>query len=383
MFQLPELYNRHLKKQFNSPQYLILVILLNLLQNLKIVRLEELARRFPSPIKLKSRVIKLQRFLSLKQFNIKTLWFPIIKSWLEEDFNKGKVIFLAIDRSQWRGINLLMVSLIYERRGIPLYFELLPKKGSSNLEQQKTVLEPVIKLLTDFKIVVLGDREFCNVDLGKWLSEQEQVYFSLRLKKNEYVELEEQIWFQLKELELSPGTSLFYKGIKVTKTKGFGGFNLAAKYGRNYRQKSCKEPWYILTNLGDLSQATSAYSKRMGIEEMFRDFKRGGYNLESTQVTGERLIALILLISLVYCHSTFNGKSIQNKGVSNYVTRPTEPGRIYRRHSNFAIGLHGQNWVDSIAFFQDIVRELLRFSTAKNDYYRQGMRAVSLIQSAL
>ncbi len=63
MFRLPELYENHLKKQFNYPQYLVLLILLNLLQNLKTVRLEELARRFPSPIKLKSRIKKLQRFL--------------------------------------------------------------------------------------------------------------------------------------------------------------------------------------------------------------------------------------------------------------------------------------------------------------------------------
>ncbi len=152
MLQLPELYSRHLKKQFNSPQYLILLILLNLLQNLKTVRLEELARRFPSPIKLKSRVKKLQRFLSLKQFNIKTLWFPIIKSWIEEDFNKGEVISLAIDRSQWQGINLLMVSLMYDKRGIPVYFSLLPKKGNSNLAEQKKVLEAVFKLLKDFQV---------------------------------------------------------------------------------------------------------------------------------------------------------------------------------------------------------------------------------------
>ena len=276
-----------------------------------------------------------------------------------------------------------MVSLMYDKRGIPIYFRLLPKKGNSNLAEQKKVLSPVFQLLKGFKIVVLGDREFCSVELGKWLSEPEKIYFSLRLKKNEYVELESQIWFQLKELGLSPGTALFYEGIRVTKTKGFGGFNLAAKYGRDYRQKSCKEPWYILTNLGTLSAATSAYSKRMGIEEMFRDFKRGGYNLEITQVTGDRLIALILLISLAYCLSTFNGKSIKCKGVSNYVARPTEPRRTYRRHSNFSIGLHGPNWVDSMVFFPDLVQELLRFSTGKNDYYRQGMRAASLIQSAL
>ncbi len=101
--------------------------------------------------------MKLQRFLSLKQFNIKTLWFPIVKSWIEKDFNQGKIISLAIDRSQWAGINLLMVSLMYEHRGIPLYFSLLTKKGNSNLAEQKNVLEPVFELLKGFKFVVLGD----------------------------------------------------------------------------------------------------------------------------------------------------------------------------------------------------------------------------------
>ena len=82
---------------------------------------------------------------------------------------------------------------------------------------------------------------------------------------------------------LQPGISCYYQGIKITKTKGFSGFNLAAKYKRNYRDRSSKEPWYIVTNLDNLSAAIDAYSKRMGIEEMFRDFKLGGYNLEITQ----------------------------------------------------------------------------------------------------
>jgi hypothetical protein len=57
----------------------------------------------------------------------------------------------------------------------------------------------------------LGDREFCGVDLAKWLSQEQQVYLSLRLKKNEYVELEEQIWFPDRDLGLSPGMSLYYQ----------------------------------------------------------------------------------------------------------------------------------------------------------------------------
>ena len=383
MFQLPELYSKHLKKQFNYPQYLILLILINLLQNLKTVRLEELARRFPVPIQLRSRVKKIQRFLSLEQFNIKQLWFPILITWIEQEWNLSAIIYLVIDRSQWRDTNLLMVSIIYERRAIPVYFTLLEKKGNSNLAQQQQVLLPVVELLEDYKITVLGDREFCGVELGKWLLEEQKVSFSLRLKKNEYVELEEQIWFQLSDLGLTPGMSCYYQGVKVTKTKGFGGFNLAAKWKRNYRDKYSKETWFILTNLESLSAATDSYAKRMGIEEMFRDFKRGGYNLEITRVSDRRLISLILLICLSYSLSTFVGQNIKSKGIAKYISRPTEPQRTTRRHSDFSIGLNGQNWLDSIAFFQDVVQELLYFSAHKLPYYLKGMRAVSLVKSTL
>ena len=382
MLRLPELYSKHLQKQFNTPQYLILLIIINLLQNLRTVRLEELARRFPCPIQLRSRIKTLQRFLSLKQFNIKTLWFPILESWVKQEWNQGAVLYLVIDRSQWRNINLLMVSLVYQGRAIPVYFSLLEKKGNSNLAAQKQVLEPAIKLLKDYKITVLGDREFCGVELAKWLSQEQQVYISLRLKKNEYLELEDQIWFQLRDLGLEPGISLYYQGVKVTKTKGFSGFNLAAKWKRKYRGKSSKEPWFILTNFHGLPAAISAYEKRMGIEEMFRDFKLGGYNLEVTRVTDQRLISLIILICLSYSFATFSGQTIKSQGVAKYVTRPTEPKRTYRRHSSFSIGLHSQNWLDSLTFFQDEMIQLLSYSPHKLPHYLKGMRSISLLQSS-
>jgi hypothetical protein len=48
-----------------------------------------------------------------------------------------------------------------------------------------------------------------------------------------------------------------------------------------------------------------AYKKRFDIEEMFRNFKSGGYKLEDTNVSGNRLISLILIISLAYSMATF------------------------------------------------------------------------------
>ncbi len=58
---------------------------------------------------------------------------------------------------------------------------------------------------------------------------------------------------------------------------------------RKYWGWAPDEGWCILTNLPDLGSAVIAYKKRFGIEEMFRYFKKGGYNLEETSVTGERL----------------------------------------------------------------------------------------------
>ena len=162
--------------------------------------------------------------------------------------------------------------------------------------------------------MVLGDREFCSVDLASWLREK-KVYFCLRLKKNHFIEQEDQIWYQLQELGLQPEISFYLRGTKMTKTKQVVGFDLAAKWQKKRYGLTPEEGWFILTNLGSLDLAITAYKKRFGIEEMFRDFKKGGYNLEGTKVTGDRLISLLVLISIAYTVITFTGGTIKKKGI--------------------------------------------------------------------
>ncbi|MEM9541695.1 MAG: hypothetical protein AAGA60_19640 [Cyanobacteria bacterium P01_E01_bin.42] len=169
-----------------------------LLQKNRQIKLEKLAENFPSPIQQRSRLKKLQRFLSLAQWDVKKIWFPIFMAWLEQEFEHHEVLYLAIDsppetlreRSQWRNVNLLMISLIYKNRAVPIYFTILGKLGNTNAEEQKMFLKIALELLKDYKKVVLGDREFCSVDLAKWLSCQKNTGFSLRLKKNTCIELE-------------------------------------------------------------------------------------------------------------------------------------------------------------------------------------------------
>lgn len=131
---------------------------------------------------------------------------------------------------------------------------------------------------------------------------------------------------------------------------------------KKYRGWAPEEGWFILTNLEDLGAAIEAYKQRFDIEEMFRDCKSGGYNLELTQVCEKRLNSLILLIAIAYTSAIILGGGIKQKSVQKYVyvCRVKEPGRVERRHSTFNVGLSGQTWVESIEKYREEAAELMR-----------------------
>lgn len=317
---LPIFYQKHLKSQLNVAEFIFLKILLILLQSIKKVSLEKLANALPIWIRFESRRKRIQRFLSLPNFPIEKVWLTIVKEWLVTYFSHEKIIYVAIDRTNWSRINLFLVSVIWDQRGFSIYFTLLPKLGSSNISEQQNLLSKVIPLFQTYKVCVLGDREFCSVKLAKYLQIW-GVYFCLRLKKNEFVEYQKDIWIELNDLGLVPGVSIFLPGVKVTKTRGFFSFNVACKWKRKLRGVAPKEGWFILTNLDSLESAILAYKQRFSIEEMFRDFKKGGYNLEDTNVEGERFISLVLLIAIAYTSATIQGQQIKRKGIQKYVAR--------------------------------------------------------------
>jgi hypothetical protein len=67
--------------------------------------------------------------------------------------------------------------------GKAINYSASPKLGNSNLQEQTFALQQVLPLLKEYKVIVLGDREFCSVDLASWLKAT-GVSFCLRLKKN-------------------------------------------------------------------------------------------------------------------------------------------------------------------------------------------------------
>jgi hypothetical protein len=165
---------------------------------------------------------------------VKLLWFPLIKQIVKLEFsgkNKNREqrrrlqklkqagrLLVVIDRTDWKGRNLFVASVICGRRALPVSWVLLNKKGSSDLGEQKKFIKPVLRLLKPYPLVVMGDREFQSVQLGKWLDDR-GVAFIFRQKKSTYTRLKEEENYQaLSELEPNRGERKFFRGVTHTKS---------------------------------------------------------------------------------------------------------------------------------------------------------------------
>lgn len=382
--QILSLYESYFKQSLTKAQYQTLKILIWLLSVQKTVRIERLAACFPLPIKYESRRRHIQRFLILSSLSLPLFWFPVAKQIIQKEFKVGSRLILTLDRTQWKNNNVLVIAVIYKKRAIPIYWKILGKKGSSNLREQKLVIQPVLHLFNNYEIVILGDREFHGLELSFWLKNKKsfhKIYFIFRQKQGTHLKKQEDDYQKLSSLGIYPGSKVFFQNIKITKRKGFGCFNLAAYWKRKYNKKTEKEPWFLLTNLDNFSEVIKIYRHRMGIEAMFKDCKTGGYNLEGTKANTHRLNNLILLIAIAYTMSALKGKLIKNLGFEKYISRLKEANRKSRRHSNFWIGIYGDLWIIAWKFLVNLVQDIMNINRHKLPSYQKGLRAMSILQN--
>ncbi len=339
-------YQKHLQTQLSCSNYHLVTKLLQLLQTQQQPCLERLARILPHPIQLESRRRLLQRLFSQKVFNLEQLWLPLIQEWLTTHYHPQETIYLAIDRTQWSQHNIFMVSLIWQKRAIPVSWEILPELGNSNLEQQTQLLTKVIPVFQDYQVILLGDREFCCVELGQWLKEK-HIGYCLRLRKNLQVQTEKDQWQSLSHLDIPVGRSEHYADILMRKTSPVAGLNLVIKRPNRCKSNPKPEEWFLLTSLPQVEVAVETYRRRMGIEQMFRDFKSGGYNLEKTGLQGTRLNTLLLLLAITYLQKTIQGELLSQLREKKYLLRSSIEQRKAKRLSHHRLGLDGGLWLET------------------------------------
>jgi len=143
-------YQTHLQSQLNRADYLLLTLLVNLLQSIKQVKLETLATAYRYPLHLtvgaKSPKISITPAIDAGNNLVSNS-----QSWLKNEFEPQQVLYVAIDRTKWGCINLLMISLIWNRRALPILGTFT--QTGSNFESQTAAITKIIRLFKDYKVV--------------------------------------------------------------------------------------------------------------------------------------------------------------------------------------------------------------------------------------
>lgn len=84
-----------------------------------------------------------------------------------------------------------------------------------------------MRLLKNYELVFLGDREFHGVELSYWLKIQKlprKIYFIFRQKQTTYLKKHKGKYQKLADLGIVPGTRIFFSNIYITKNVMFWSF---------------------------------------------------------------------------------------------------------------------------------------------------------------
>lgn len=229
------------------------------------------------------------------------------------------------------GYQLLMVSLAYRRRAVPIaWCWIRHVRGHSSAAKQIILLKHVRSLIPqEIPVFLVGDSEFGSIAVLQQLT-QWRWFFVLRQKGNLGLWGQEQTgWQRLDRLVQKAGQSAWCPNGYLTQTDIFPVSVLI------HWQKGEKEPWCLAANLPDASLTLRYYRKRMWIEEMFADFKKHGFDLESTMLRNTpRLSRLTLAVAFLYVWLLSVGRRTIRSGRRHLVDRKDR-----RDLSLFQIGL--------------------------------------------
>jgi hypothetical protein len=283
------------------------------------VHLSKIAGKVLGDAKLLSTVRRFERFLDNQAIEVREWDEPIARRWIEAQWKQLGEIRLIVDGTK-TGFShqLLMVSLAYRRRSIPIAWDWVNHvRGHSSAKKQIELLKYVKTLLPKKAVVFLvGDSEFGSIQTIKQLN-QWRWFYALRQKSNTGFRVGKfGAWQTLESFVHKSGDSVWLPKGFLTKQHAFpASVRVHWKAGE-------KEPWCLATNIPDRKLVLQCYKRRMWIEEMFGDLKKHGFNLENTMLrTPEHLSRLTLVVAFLYDWLISAGAKVINIGLRHIVDR--------------------------------------------------------------
>jgi hypothetical protein len=297
----------------------------------KEICLDRLGLHLPREAKPESIGQQFRRWLKNQRLDTQGIYDPVARQVVQK--MRCRRLRVQLDRVQIkRRQNVLMMSVSYRKRAIPLMWMCLDHAGNSSLSQWKTLLDYLARLLSpDMSVIILADREFGDVERLRYVA-QKGWFYAIRLKGN--VEGYDPHWGQpvrwLKLWEMAPQIGRQYSLDVISLTKqALYPVSLACAWALG-----SDEPWFIATNLPRPLQALKEYRRRFGCEELFSDLKKRGFNWEDSLIREpHRFARLILALALLTVFLLTLGRHLRLHGHDLELTSPSHR----RRYSLFQI----------------------------------------------
>src|SRR5262249_47276868 len=158
-----------------------------------------MAERVPLDIQEDNVAQRFRRWLKNPQVDVRAIYDPIAVGLLEAW--RHTRLRIQIDRTLVNEqLNVLMLSVYYRKRAIPLVWSVLSHKGNSTFKERSAMLAHLAQLLpAGCRVVILGDREFGQADMMRSIR-LHQWDFCLRVKGTHFIRLQSGEWVKLKQV---------------------------------------------------------------------------------------------------------------------------------------------------------------------------------------
>ena len=248
----------------------------------------------------------LSRLLSNKHIKVDEVMAPFARQVLAENCAHGEVVMLSIDQSSLADRHsILMISVGYGERALPLIWSVRVGLGNIGYDGQEPLLEQVRAWLPEgAQVLLLGDRFYGCVELIRYCQRQSWGY-RLRLKNNLLVDtgtVSTTTGGLAGPVSAGVRDGCYLKDIYLTEQQVQTHLGIIHDSGH-------KEAWIIAMNVIPNRARVLDYGARWPIEPLFSDFKSRGFNLEHSQlVYPERVARLLLIMSLALHWAARSGR---------------------------------------------------------------------------
>lgn len=272
-------------------------------------------------ININSLYIRFIRFFKMKNPKLFVLGvLHLLVSLLSPYLSVQPYYVFSMDRTNWKlgnvNINILYIGIVLDNGCfIPIYFELLDKRGNSNQSERIDLTNTFKALFPNINkkpIFIVGDREFIGKEWFDFLKTSEYE-FVMRLRRTDYFN-ELAIQMNLSGVQLKNkirghvAQKGFFLNPIILKGKIYY-YHVQALRGRKLVKKNeldvvkTKDDGLIrfLSTCDESKTVSLLYDKRWKIEVFFEDIKEKGFRLEQINFTKtEKVRLMVAIVSVCY-----------------------------------------------------------------------------------